>query len=118
MYHITKENISIFGNLLELVAVVGQPHFYFSDNVDVDDASAGSLVTMALSSGDSDVLKEFSKRFNEARFKSRSILVMPGLDLSEMLQVFSDLPPKEVTFKFDVVGGALSTRRRQYTIIW
>ena len=105
LYHITKDEITIFGNQYELVAVVGQPHFFFSDNVDVYDAGDGSLVTMAISSGDSDVLKEFSKRMHEARSKSRSILVMPGLDLTEMLQVFPDLPPQEVTFKFDVVGG-------------
>lgn len=105
LYHITKDEITIFGSHHELLAVVGQPHFYFSDNVDVYDAGAGSLVTMAISSGDSDVLKEFSKRMNEARSKSRSILVMPGLDLTEMLQVFPELPSQEVTFKFDVVGG-------------
>lgn len=105
LYHITKETMTTFANRLELVDVVGQPHFYFSDNVDVDDAGAGSLVTMALSSGDTHVLKNFSKRMGEARTKRTSVLVMPGLDLSEMLQVFPDLSAEEVTFKFDVVGG-------------
>lgn len=106
LYHITKETKITFGNRLELLAAVGQPHFYFSDNVDVDDAGAGSLVTMALTSDDTnDALKEFSKRMDEARTKQRSVLVMPGLDLNEMLQVFSDLSAEEVTFKFDVVGG-------------
>lgn len=105
LYHITKDGITPFGSLLELIAAVGKPHFYFSDNVDVDDAGAGSLVTMALSSGDADVLKEFSKRMDEARTKTRSNLVMPGLELGEMLQAFPDLSVEEVTFKFNVVGG-------------
>jgi hypothetical protein len=85
--------------------VVGRPHYYFSDNEDVDDAGAGSLVTMALSSGDANVLKEFSKRMDEARTKTRSDLVMPGLDLTEMLQAFPDLSAQAVTYKVDVVGG-------------
>jgi hypothetical protein len=60
---------------------------------------------MALSSGDANVLKEFSKRMDEARTKTRSDLVMPGLDLTEMLQAFPVLSAQAVTYKFDVVGG-------------
>ena len=85
LHHITKENITIFRNRFELVSAVGQPHFYFSDDEDVDDAGAGSLVTIALTSGDTDVLKEFSKRMDEAHTKTRANLVMPGLDLTEMV---------------------------------
>ena len=59
LYHITKEKITIFPNLTDLVTEVGYPHFYFSDNVDFDDVGAGSLVTMAVTGGDADVLKEF-----------------------------------------------------------
>ena len=57
--------------------------------MDVDGAGAGSLVMMALSSGDTDVLKNFSKRMNAARFKARLLRTMPGLELDEMLQVFA-----------------------------
>lgn len=105
LYHITKDSIEWYRDFYHLVAAVGQPHFYFSDNVDVDNAGAGSLATMALTSGDADVLKNFSKRINEARFKTRLILTMPGLELDEMLRVFPDLNPQEVAFKFDIVGG-------------
>ena len=38
-------------------------------------------------------------------YSERLLLKMPGLELDEMLQVFPDLNLKEVTFKFDVVGG-------------
>lgn len=105
LYYITKDSITLYSDRYNLVAAVGLPHFYFTDNVDVDSASAGSLVTMALSSGDTVVLKNFSKRMNEARIINRLHLIMQGLDLDEMLLVFPDLTAEEVTFKFDVVGG-------------
>ena len=89
LYHITKDKIIPCGSRLELIAAFGRPHYYFSDNVDVDDSGAGLLVTMALSSGDADVLKNFSKRMNAARFKARLLRTMPGLELDEMLQVFA-----------------------------
>lgn len=105
LYLVTKDSICLFHNLAALTAAAGKPHFYFSDNVDVDDAGAGSLVTLALTSGDEDVLKNFSKRKNEARTKHRSELVMPGLALDEMLLVFPGMPKEAVEFSFDVVGG-------------
>ena len=73
LYHITKDSIALYGSLINLKAAVGTPHFFFSDNVDVDSASAGSLVTMAISSGDTDVLKEFAKRMHEARYHGNQV---------------------------------------------
>jgi len=105
LYHITKEKIILFDSYFELKASAGQPHYYFSDNIDFSDASAGSLVTMAVSSGDTEVLKEFTKRMNESHIQRKSELIMPGLELPEMLMVFSDLSAEEVAFKFDALGG-------------
>ena len=105
LYYITKEKIILYDNYFVLVASEGKPHYYFSDNVDISEASKGSHVTMALSSGDTEVLKDFTKRMNESRIQRKSELIMPGLDLHEMLMVFSDLSNEEVFFKFDVLGG-------------
>ncbi len=88
LYHITKETITVFGSLRELVSAVGQPHYYFSDDVDINDARAGLLATMALESWDGNVLKEFSKRMDEAHTMTRSNLIMTDSNLSEMLEIF------------------------------
>jgi hypothetical protein len=107
LYLVTKLSIQLFGSPQELVSLTGKPHYFFSDNQDVNEANAGSFVTMALSSGDTEVLKEFTKRMEEARTfgKPAFELVMPGLELEEMLLVFPSIAAEQVIFHFDVVGG-------------
>lgn len=107
IYFITTDIITTYNNRAELVAETGHPHFFFSDSSDVDDAGAGSHLTMALSSGDNELLKNFTKRREEAHSKTRSELVMPGLNFTEMLEVFSTglFDKDQITFAFDVVGG-------------
>ena len=80
-------------------------HYYIADNVDIGDAHVGSLLTMAVTSGDVNVLKEFSKRINGVRRHEKDIVYMPPLDITEMKIVFQDLNADEIQFKFDVLGG-------------
>jgi len=105
LYYIAKEKIILYDSYFKLVASEGKPHYYFSDNVDIIEESSGSHVIMALSSGDTEVLKDFTKRMNESHIKRKLELIMPGLELHEMLMVFSDLSKEEVLFKYDVLGG-------------
>jgi hypothetical protein len=107
VYVLTKDSIAVHTNLMEALLKHKRPHYLFADNVDVDDLH-GTEVTMALSSGDADVLKTFTKRMNESykpTLTTRHSLVMPGLDLQEMCTVFGSMPPDEVRFRYDVVGG-------------
>lgn len=78
--------------------------YCFSDNVDISDAKVGSALTLAVTSGDTDVLKEFSKRL-EGVGDEQARLYMPSLTMDEMAQVFPTLSQQEVQFKFDIVGG-------------
>lgn len=78
--------------------------YCFSDNVDISDAKVGSALTLAVTSGDVVVLKEFIKRL-EGVGEDQARLYMPSLTVDEMALIFSDLPPEEVQFKFDIVGG-------------
>lgn len=78
--------------------------YCFSDNVDVSDANVGSALTLAVTSGDADVLKEFSKRLQGVG-EEQATLYMPSLTVKEMAQVFPTLSQQEVQFKFDIVGG-------------
>ena len=80
-------------------------HYCFSDNNDISDAKIGSLLTMAVTSGDTTVLKEFSKRMDAIDRRVKAILYMPSLELEEMQQLFPSLTPEELQFKFNIVGG-------------
>ena len=82
-----------------------QMDFYFSDNVDITDAYVGSLLTMAVTSGDEDVLKEYKKRYEGVDSVDRKTLYMPSLELEEMGLLFPELELEELQFKFDVIGG-------------
>ena len=78
-------------------------HYYFSDNVDVLHASLGSLLTLAATSGDKNVLKEYKKRMR--CLPNGLVLFMPSLERREMAQLYPEIDSKELQFKFDVIGG-------------
>ena len=81
-------------------------HYYFSDNVDIGDATMGSNLTMGVTSGDDKTLKEYSKRVEGvADAAIKATVYMPSLDLKEVLQVFPRLDEQTLRFRFDVVGG-------------
>lgn len=106
LYLITKDSVTPVANIYELLAADGaRPHYYFSDNADINTDIRGTLVTIAACSGDIDTLKHFTNRFSEAWNKTRLNLIMPGLELVEMLGVFGGFAVEDVTFKYDVVGG-------------
>eukprot|EP01033_Poteriospumella_lacustris_P014814 gene14813-10593_t len=103
-YLITTKTILPLVTQQQLMA--HRPHYFFADNVDIDHESRGSRVVMGLTSGDTHVLKKYTKRFAEAREKPRSRLFMRSPDLDEMIAMFSHVAAKEdITFRFDVVGG-------------
>lgn len=78
-------------------------HYYFADNIDIKTAGLGSHITMALSSGDVDVLKEWHKRIKESE---GLILYMPSLTLESMERLFGESSTiEEIVFKFDVING-------------
>eukprot|EP01033_Poteriospumella_lacustris_P017567 gene17567-12571_t len=77
--------------------------YCFSDGVDISDATVGSVLTLAVTSGD-EVLKEFTKRLQGVG-EDQVQLDMPSPTLDEMALIFSALAPEEVQFKFDIVGG-------------
>ena len=81
-------------------------HYYFSDNVDIGDATMGSRLTMGVTSGDANTLKEYSKRVDGvADAAIKATVYMPSLDVEEILQVFPGHDEKTLRFKFDIVGG-------------
>jgi hypothetical protein len=78
-------------------------NYCFSDNVDIADADVGTHLTMAATSGDTSVLKEFRKRLNGFG-EPKAVLYMPSLDYEEMQTVFPT-HGSELEFMFDVIGG-------------
>lgn len=80
-------------------------HYCFSDNQDICDAQVGSLLTMAVTSGDVLVLREFTKRYNGSNTHLKVNMCMPSLEMREMQLLHKDIDPETLQFKFDVVGG-------------
>lgn len=80
-------------------------HYCFSDNQDIGDAWVGSLLTMAVTSGDVTVLREFSKRMEAIDEDIKSTVFMPSLDLEEMKLLFPNHNAEQLEFKFLIVGG-------------
>jgi hypothetical protein len=95
----TKSDVIIWNDVGWPVGI----HYCFSDNVDIADAGVGEYLTMAATSGDATVLKEFTKRFNGSD-PPKAVLYMPSLDYEEMHTVFPT-DRSELEFIFDVIGG-------------
>lgn len=93
---------------VSLLAPGGWPpgvHYYVSDNVDITEANIGSHLTMGITSGEADKLKEFRKRISAMVEEDKVIVYMPSLQLEEMSILFPLLSAEAVQFKFDIVGG-------------
>ena len=103
-YLITTKTILPLATQQQLMA--HKPHYFFTDNVDIDNESSGSLVVMGLTSGDTNVLVKYTKRYAEARVKPRSHLFMRSPNRDEMIAMFTHIAPiEEISFRYDVVGG-------------
>ena len=81
-----------------------QPTYLFLDNVDSTLSRRGEKLNIGLTSGDKEVLKIFRKRVHEAGVLG-SYYVMKALDFTVMKLIFPLIPPADLQFRFDVVGG-------------
>lgn len=86
----------------DTAAATYKPDYYFLDNYDMPNNGTCSRLTLALTSGDEGVLKEFTKRHNEA---GGITMFMPSLSRTEMALVFPDVTEEVLKFKFDVIAG-------------
>lgn len=80
------------------------PDYLFFDNVDSSLNMSGVNLTLGLTSGDKDVLKEMNKKVGEAGHSAKKY-TMPALDIIVMGLIFPDLSLSELQFRFDVLGG-------------
>jgi hypothetical protein len=106
--YISRDGVKHLVTVNKVCTEIGWPtdiNYCFSDNVDISDASVGSLLTMAVTSGDLTVLKEFNKRVQACKPDTKAILYMPSLILEEMALLFPLYTPGALQFKFDIVGG-------------
>jgi hypothetical protein len=79
--------------------------YCLSDNTDISDAQIGSLLTLAITSGDKAALSEFRKRMEGSVASIKIDLCMSSLVQEEMAQIFCKMTKNEQQFKFDIVGG-------------
>ena len=100
-----KRHVVTLSGVYSLSGYSGEIHYYFSDNVDIPDAIAASSLTMAATSGDTVVLKEYAKRIECTKPEDGVTLCMPSLELEEMRLLFPDFEPEELQFKYDIIGG-------------
>ena len=101
-FWITKKNSKGIVELMDKIDKV--PDYLFFDNVDSALNIAGLKLTLGLTSGDRDVLKELSKKLGEAGSYGRTY-TMQALDMIVMGLIFPELLPSELQFRFDVLGG-------------
>ena len=97
---VTVESVKIVD--IATATATHKPNYYFSDNTDIKNDNFSNMITLAATSGDQTVLKEFRKRITEAH---GFILYMPSLALSEMSTLYPDDPVDVREFKFDVIAG-------------
>lgn len=81
-----------------------RPDYLLLDTVDSALDMRGEKLNLGLTSGDKEVLKDFRKRVSDAG-ELGGYLAMQALDLKLMRLMFPALPPDDLQFRFDVLGG-------------
>ena len=102
IFWITKKDSK--GVVDQIEKINKTPDYLFFDNVDSALNMSGVKLTLGLTSGNKDVLKEMNKKVGEAGHLGKKY-TMTALDMIVMGLIFPDFSLSELQFRFDVLGG-------------